>query len=239
MARAFNGSTQSLSRSAVPLTALPVSFFARFKTTSATDQALIALSAGAGTVYSTLRVDSTGVIRMEQFDGSANPIPSAGSGLADGAWHSAGGVIASTTSRTAYADGVAGTPSTTSCSATAISGCDTTAIGVIVRPTPAYWFNGSIAEAAIWSVALTDADMAALALGLSPLFVRPDALVFYAPLMGQYAPEIDLIGHRDLTVTGATAAAHPRIYVPSGPQAFTFKAGAAPPANTGAMFQVF
>ena len=42
--------------------------------------------------------------------------------------------------------------------------------------------DGSLAEAAIWNAALSDAEVAALATGVSPLLVRPGSLVFYAPL---------------------------------------------------------
>jgi len=37
--------------------------------------------------------------------------------------------------------------------------------------------DGDLAEAAIWNIALSDADVARLATGESPLSVRPDALV--------------------------------------------------------------
>ena len=72
--------------------------------------------------------------------------------------------------------------------------------------------DGDIAEVAIWNVALTGAEMAALAAGAPPGTVSPSALVFYAPIYGTQSPEKDLISANNLTVTGATASsAYPPI----------------------------
>lgn len=76
--------------------------------------------------------------------------------------------------------------------------------------------DGAIAEVGIWNVALSDSDVALLAKGVSPLMVHPESLVFYAPLIGQYSPEIELRSARNLTLTGTpTQSAHPPIfYIP-------------------------
>lgn len=76
------------------------------------------------------------------------------------------------------------------------------------------WFAGDLAEAAAWNIALSDADVAALNLGISPLFVRPDALTSYWPLLGQGSPEPDFRGKKALTATGTTVVAHPSIVYP-------------------------
>lgn len=39
--------------------------------------------------------------------------------------------------------------------------------------------EGDISEVGYWNVALTDADVAVLAKGVSPLLVRPEGLVAY------------------------------------------------------------
>ena len=49
-------------------------------------------------------------------------------------------------------------------------------------------FQGKIAECAAYSVSLTAAEIATLAAGFSPLFVRPDKLVGYWPLGGSFTP---------------------------------------------------
>lgn len=70
--------------------------------------------------------------------------------------------------------------------------------------------TGQIAEVGIWNVALTDSEVASLAKGMACDKVRPQSLVFYAPLVR------DLIDKKGgLTITnnnGATVANHPRVY---------------------------
>lgn len=69
--------------------------------------------------------------------------------------------------------------------------------------------NGSIAEPAIWNVALTDAEIASLAAGFTPDQIRPQSLQFYAPLVRDL---VDARGGRTITnVNSATVATHPRI----------------------------
>jgi len=93
-------------------------------------------------------------------------------------------------------------------------GINTTWLGRFIDSSPQRW-SGRIAEAAIWNVALSDAEVASLAKGYSPLFIQPTALVAYWPLIGHATTEIDSVGGFGLTVTGATKAAHPRIIYPS------------------------
>ena len=72
------------------------------------------------------------------------------------------------------------------------------------------FLTGDIAEIGIWNAALTAAEIASLAKGMTCDKIRPQSLVFYAPLVRNL---IDQKG--GLTITnnnGATVAAHPRIY---------------------------
>jgi hypothetical protein len=70
--------------------------------------------------------------------------------------------------------------------------------------------DGQIAEVGIWNAALPAAEIASLAKGMNCAKVRPQNLVFYAPLIR------DLNDQKGgLTITnnnGATVAAHPRVY---------------------------
>ena len=87
---------------------------------------------------------------------------------------------------------------------------DRFSIGAGVRQTVSGPLNGRAAEVAIWNVALTDAEMSTLAKGFKPTRVRPQSLVFYAPLVRDLQ---DLRGA--LTITNnntATVADHPRVY---------------------------
>lgn len=68
----------------------------------------------------------------------------------------------------------------------------------------------SAAEVGIWNAALTAAEIASLAKGMTCDKIRPQNLVFYAPLVR------DIIDQKGgLTITnnnGATVANHPRVY---------------------------
>jgi hypothetical protein len=79
-------------------------------------------------------------------------------------------------------------------------------------------FVGDLAEWAVWLAALDAAEMAALAKGVSPLLIRPAALVAYWPIHGSASPEPDWwrngLGG---TLTGTPAQAdHTRIVYPAG-----------------------
>lgn len=133
-------------------------------------------------------------------------------GFTANTWAHVCGVEASATDRRVFING--GSKGTNATSRTP-SGIDNVAIGRNGDSTPDGYFSGDIAAAAIWNVALADADVALLALGVSPFLVHPESLVFYPPLIGRYNPEIDIRGGYAMTVTGAVASPHPRMFYPS------------------------
>ena len=99
-----------------------------------------------------------------------------------GIWQHAAGVFTSTTSRRAFLNGGGAASNSTSISfANAVDRLHVGArlsVGVASN-----LFKGKIAEAAMWNVALTDDEVAALAQGISPNLIRPGSLWFYAPLV--------------------------------------------------------
>lgn len=124
-----------------------------------------------------------------------------------GTWYSLVGVFASSTSRTVYLDGVAATTNTTSATPT---GTTTFSVGGRAGVLP---FSGSLADVALWNVALSADDINALAAGVSPLLIRPDALVHYLPLLD--SGTLDLMAPA-ATVTGTLTKDndHPRVILP-------------------------
>jgi len=62
-------------------------------------------------------------------------------------------------------------------------GVDSLAIGMARDSSPSVPWSGRIAEVGLWDVQLTVAEFAILAKGFSPLFVRPESLVAYWPLI--------------------------------------------------------
>jgi hypothetical protein len=137
-------------------------------------------------------------------------------------------VFASTTDRRIYLNGANKGTNATNIAAPIVTN---TAIGAYKYTTIYYDdFDGYLAEAAMWIVALTDDDAVVLAAGYSPLLVRPEALAAYWPIIGRTNPEIDLVGGIGLTVTGATVADHPRVLYPSN-QILRVKGASAAPAT--------
>ena len=125
-----------------------------------------------------------------------------------GVYSSVAGVFASITSRTAYLSGVKGTENTTNNSS--FTAANEISIGARRLTTFGVFMDGQIAEAAVWSVALTDAEVASLAKGFKPTRIRPQSLVFYAPLIRNLQ---DTRGGLSITNNNsATVANHPRVY---------------------------
>lgn len=70
--------------------------------------------------------------------------------------------------------------------------------------------TGRVADVGIWNVALTDDEVASLSKGVACRLIRPQSLVFYAPLIRDL---VDICGGRTLTNNNtATVEVHPRVY---------------------------
>jgi hypothetical protein len=216
MARSFTaGSSHLLEFGGAALTAHPISMACWFKPTDATPAAIQSLmsiskfdTSGGAHYWLLALATNASVIARNRAGGTG---ASGASGLTVTTdWNHGAGVWASTTSRIAYHNGVPGAANTTTRSP---AGVDRTTIASGYGADNGF-FDGLIAEAAIWNVALTDAEVAALAKGVSPRRIQPTALVAYWPLWGAHSPEIDChprssdANDYDLTVTGATAANH-------------------------------
>ena len=206
MARVFaGGSSQSLECSESPVSALPITFSCWYNTDNTADlKGLMRVQNSSG-YYHQLALMHSGYgayVAMIANDGSASQADSSTT-YSVGVWQHACGVEASTTSRAAYING--GSKGTNSTSRT-ISSPDETKIGSFDG---GYYMYGGIAEAAIWNAALTDFEVWLQAkLRLSPLWIRPQNLVFYSALLNN--EDYDIVGRRKLTaVNGPTVAAHP------------------------------
>jgi hypothetical protein len=209
MAYSCNGSNQYFSTSAVPLTSPPFTFCCWFKTTQMSQSPFLVnlINSADTTKYFCLvfRGAAAGDPVQLLSGPPANTVTST-TGCTSGVWHHACGVHTSLSSRTIYLDG--GSSATNTATLTT-SGIDSLYIASF-EPGSSSDLDGQIAEVGIWSVALTAAEIASLAKGMTCDKVRPQSLVFYAPLVR------DLIDAKGgLTITnnnGATVAAHPRVY---------------------------
>lgn len=160
-------------------------------------------------------------------------------------WHHGCAIFAATNDHRIFLDGANKNTSATTVSPSSFT---KTLIGAEARSGAiSHYFDGSIAEAAVWNVALSDDEVASLAKGFSPTLVRPDALVGYWPLFGNDSPEPDRWKSRfDMTVTGATKADHVRMFAPTrakvvkGSETWTTSlAGSITPAGTLTIVRIF
>jgi hypothetical protein len=115
-------------------------------------------------------------------DGGAAQTLESTASFTDGQWCHACGVFTSTASRTVYLNGGSSASGTTNIGS--LSAFNTTLVGAnIASGSIGTYFNGDIAEVGIWNAALTAAEVASLAKGMTCDKVRPESLVFYAPLV--------------------------------------------------------
>ncbi len=215
MSRSFDGTSGNYLNVETPVvTAPPFSMFAWYYSTSASgNQTLISIGGqnGAFTEARGFKLclgfasgGENGVFAETRQNFTA---PAAKTSVAPSAnvWQNACGVWAGIADRRAFLNGGSKGTNTTSLTVTA-GDLKRTAVGLTRELGNYFGMVGQIAHPAIWNVALTDAEVAMLAAGISPLRVRPEALVMYLPYLGRDGPEIDIIKARTLTVTGATSS---------------------------------
>ena len=166
------------------------------------------VSVSSKTALAVLRLNVNATQYRIADQGNVNAVANGGT-MSANAWNHYAGVFSSGASRTPYTDGVAGVENTTSVAAITPT---FTNIGAFYAGTATaiQFMDGLIAEVGIWNAALTAAEIASLAKGMTCDKVRPQSLVFYAPLVR------DLIDYKGgLTITNnntATVANHPRVY---------------------------
>ena len=215
MARNFDdASSQYLEVDSTPVTAAPFTMACWFRSNDATVSQRLMWVGDKDSTTNSWSIAAAGAVagdpvRVIANDAGGNTAQSTSTGFTANTWHHACAVIVSATDRSIFIDGGSEGNSVTSRSP---AGADRISIGRQGGSSPDAYMSGDIAEAAIWNIALSDADVALLALGLDPRMVRPQGLVFYAPLIGRHSPEIDRRGGLGLTVTGAVASVHPRMF---------------------------
>jgi hypothetical protein len=206
-----SSSSQYLNTSSTPVTGTPITIAAWFYPTTNASGTICSIGATSGTNRQQLFYDATGAgqsrVAANSVDNSGQSESSINFVVTLNTWQHSVGVFTSSTERLAYHNGVAGTVNTVSRNP---SGLNTITIGGRWNTTIGGLVTGRIAEVGIWSAALTAAEIASLAKGMTCDKVRPQSLVFYAPLVRNL---IDQKGGRTITNNnGATVATHPRVY---------------------------
>jgi hypothetical protein len=204
MAYDFNGTNQNLTVAAAPVTTAPLTIAAWFRKTSTSTKNGIFLRASANNANS-FGFYFTTALRGYTQDGALTVSDFASTGnYSTNTWTHACFVAQSSTSRTIYRNAGNSATNTQSRVPAGINAIDIATFGAASN------FDGQFAEIGIWSAALTQPEVASLAAGMTCDKVRPQNLVFYAPLIR------DLIDAKGgLTITnnnGATVANHPRVY---------------------------
>ena len=121
-------------------------------------------------------------------------------------WHHAAAVCASITGRSIFLNGGGKDTNTTSSNP---AGINNILQGGRWSTSRGFFFNGRMAEAAIWNVALTDDEVLSLSKGFAPYLIRPSNLKFYNRCL---RTSEDRAEGRTLTQVNITNFDHPRIY---------------------------
>jgi hypothetical protein len=202
-------SSQSLSAIS-PVSAVPMTISCFFQIpTWPTNMAIVTVGESGGTHKN--QIWTTGTRR--HATNSTGPLTSSGNATGNNAipnnsWQHIVGVFESRTTRRMSVNG--GTFAATVVDVGVQNALNEIRIGADWNTTLGNFFGGDIAEVGVWNVALNQQECASLAKGMTCDKVRPQSLVFYAPLVR------DLIDQKGgLAITnnnGATVANHPRVY---------------------------
>jgi hypothetical protein len=216
MARAFtSGSQQWLSTASAPVTDVPLTLCCWAKC-NAQFAGLVSVGAETSATsghYYRLSVNTDGTVGAFSAAGAAIAANAAAttSSFTNGTWFHAAGVFSADNSRTVYLNAGSSVSNTNSVN---VDPSLVTEVRIgrrhLLIGNETGFFTGDIAEVGIWNAALTAAEIASLADGMTCDKVRPNALVAYFPLIR------DLNEIRGgLAVTNnnsATVANHPRVY---------------------------
>jgi hypothetical protein len=215
MAYEFNGTNQTLTTASSPTVAnnVPFTLACWFNTPNVTaNQFLFCLNPSNGEYWG---ISVAGAVAGDpvrlSHSGSGVAVTGARStaGYTANTWHHACGVFPNNSSRTIYLDG--GNSATNTTAASFVTNATEIMIAARrLRGSIGGYYDGVVAEVGVWNAVLTAAEVASLAKGMTCDKVRPQSLVFYAPLIR------DLIDAKGgLTITnnnGATVANHTRVY---------------------------
>ena len=201
MAYEFNGNTQHLS-SVSPINAVPLTLACWFRPDVTVQKNLLWLSDSIASNGWGMYLNNS-VLRGYVASGGASDFATSTT-YSTATWQHACLACATNSSRTVYLN--AGGETTNTVTRNVVPATITS----LRVGWPSSSFDGLIAEVGVWNAALTAAEISSLAKGMTCDKIRPQNLVFYAPLVR------DLIDQKGgLVITnnnGATANNHPRIY---------------------------
>lgn len=189
-----------LTTTSAPVTAAPLTIAAWFYNPASTNGNIFGLANPLNSHGFFMYVGSDNKLYGYIKDVSGTTTWPATTSTAANTWSHACAVFTNTTSRTIYLNG--GSAATNTQNRT---GATPTQIWIGSSTFPV----ARVADCGIWNAALTVAEVASLAKGMTCDKIRPQSLVFYAPLVRDL---IDQKGGLAITNNGATIATHPRVY---------------------------
>lgn len=208
MAYAFVGTSNQYLTSTAPATGNPLTMAAWFRPQNIVGvKTILTLGTGDNTQRYWL-YNASSTVSLDSRDAAGFSSISIASGVSAGVWHHACAVELAGSGRRIYGNGTLGS---TSAAARNPASVDEFYVGIDrASNTFSNPMTGDIAEVGVWSAALTADEVRSLAQGVACRLVRPQSLVFYAPLIRELQ---DLA--RNATITNgntATVIDHPRIY---------------------------
>jgi hypothetical protein len=202
-------SSQYLSTASSPASGTPMTIASWVRPIQTTlTQAIVAVGVTSGVDRNQIGIAAGGAAQVAVQGGAAFSQVISGNALTVNVWQHLCGTFTNTSLRDLYQDGVNTATGTTTINTQ--SGATSLLIGARYNTSLGLYASSNIAEVGVWNAALTAAEIASLAKGMTCDKVRPQSLVFYAPLVR------DLIDYKGgLTITNnntATVANHPRVY---------------------------
>ncbi len=185
MAFHFNGSTSYLEIGKAVLSAPPLTFACRFRSSVASqDGCLISIADSvSGSTQFELRTTSPGNRPVRAFTQQISGLSDSAASVAGyytGPWQSAAAVFTASNSRRALQDGVSGATNTNNYT---LTGLDRTNFGCSWDSGARYnFFTGWMKDAAIWLGALSDSELRLFHSGVRPNRIRPGWLFAWLPM---------------------------------------------------------
>lgn len=220
MARSFNGSTEEIGCGTSALlqpAAMTAACWIYPTSLTPAYSAIISKNAGTGSNFYQLFVKSNGKVAVYLVNGNYD-----GTGshtLTTSNWYHVGFTYSSAAGGVGYVSGA-------SDGTFAANGAISFSANPVLElandlPNAGRFYGGRMADVAIWNVALTAGEFAALASGQRPNMIRRASLLAYWPLDGLASPEPDFSGNgNNGTLTGVCplAAGPPAtMFTPRGP----------------------
>ncbi len=202
-------SSQYLSMTSSPVSGPPLTMACWFNADQVTtSDFLVSVSSATNQYFGLAILGANAGDPVGAFDFSSSGLLGASTtaGYTAGTWTHAVGVWSSLRNRTAYINGGNSATNTNTQTSFTLTRSQIAALAGVSSNR----MNGLIAEVGIWNAALTADEIASLAKGMTCDKIRPQNLVFYAPLVRDLN---DQKGGLAITNNnGATVANHPRVY---------------------------